>query len=158
MQPAFVDFFWSAQPYSIYSGNTWNLKPRLVFLFLGTFTVFYSVTVAIVLGFKEIRNGFLLLYLSPERPVLRKKLNRILSLSGFGDWMMLYLIARNTDRVVFGQVNIQLRLAQSNNLLISPLQSSPCNPLSSSWAFQPLISVDCQLPMVGVRHPSGLDY
>lgn len=44
------------------------------------------------------------LYISPERPDLRAKLSRILDLTQFGDWMMLYLIAKNTDRVIFGQV------------------------------------------------------
>ena len=77
---------------------------RFVFLFLGAFTLIYSLAAGVVLSVKSFRNNFLVLYLSPERNLLRKKLIRILNLSGFGDWMMLYILARNTDRVVFGQV------------------------------------------------------
>ena len=79
---------------------------RFVFLFLAAFTIVYSMSAAVILSIKNFRNKFLILYLSPERPLLRKKLIRILNLSGFGDWMMLYMIARNTDRVVFGQVQL----------------------------------------------------
>ncbi len=90
--------------------HCWLFKFRFVFLFLFAFTFVYSLIAAVILSVKNYRNSFLLLYISPERPLLRKKLLRILNLSGFGDWMMLYLIARNTDRVVFGQVCCHIQI------------------------------------------------
>ncbi len=45
-----------------------------------------------------------MLYISPKRPNTRRKLSQLLDLTGFGDWMVLFQIARNTDRVVFGEV------------------------------------------------------
>jgi len=44
------------------------------------------------------------MYISSKDLQLQKKIAVIINLSGFGDWMMLYMLARNTDRVTFGQV------------------------------------------------------
>jgi hypothetical protein len=43
-------------------------------------------------------------YISPLRPDLQNKLKAILASSGFGDWMLLYMLARNTDKVIFSEV------------------------------------------------------
>lgn len=39
--------------------------------------------------------------MSPTREDLRNKLRAILRMTEFGDWMMLYMIAKNVDRVTF---------------------------------------------------------
>lgn len=58
---------------------------------------------------RGLRKRYLLLFVSPDREATRRKLSQLLDLTGFGDWLVLLLIARNTDRVVFGEVVDYLR-------------------------------------------------
>ena len=44
------------------------------------------------------------MYVSPERKDLRRKLTRILRKTSWGDWLMLFMLAKNTDRVTFSQI------------------------------------------------------
>lgn len=75
-----------------------------VFLFLSVFTLIHHTIALIIICFPKLRKSFLCLYLSPERRDQKKKLSKILDLTEFGDWMMLYMLAKNTDRVIFGQI------------------------------------------------------
>ncbi len=53
---------------------------------------------------RDLRKKYLMLYVSPDRLATRKKLSQLLDLTGFGDWVMFLLFARNTDRVVFSEL------------------------------------------------------
>ena len=55
------------------------------------------------------RTWVLMLYVSPDRKDLRRKLNRILKLTSWGDWLMLFMLAKNTDRVTFSQILINVK-------------------------------------------------
>jgi hypothetical protein len=44
------------------------------------------------------RNGFLCTFVLPHQLGARKKLRSVLAALPFGDWLVLYLVARNIDR------------------------------------------------------------
>ena len=88
--------------------NVFNEKLYLfiwfLFVCLGIFVIFFSLIGSIIMLSRDFRKSFLCLYIIPERKDLKKKLCRILDMTGFGDWMMYYLIAKNIDPVVFTQI------------------------------------------------------
>ncbi|XP_059080250.1 innexin inx2-like [Tigriopus californicus] len=92
----------------IMSANVLNEKIYFVvwflFLFLSVFTLIHHTIAFIIMSSRSIRNSFICLYISPERKDQKKKLKKILEMTQFGDWMMLYMLAKNTDRVIFGQI------------------------------------------------------
>ena len=88
--------------------NVFNEKLYLLiwFLFvcLGTFILLFSLVGSIILLSPDFRKSLLCLYILPERKDLKRKLCRILDMTSFGDWMMYFLVAKNTDRVIFSQM------------------------------------------------------
>jgi hypothetical protein len=75
-----------------------------VFFGLAIFTLIHHLIASIIIVIPGLRCKFLTAFISPERQDMRRKLHRILKLTSFGDWLMLYMLAKNTDRVIFGQV------------------------------------------------------
>ena len=88
--------------------NILNEKIYLVTWFvlfaLGLFTIIYSIIALFILSLPTVRYQFLCIYLSPKRKALRKKLCRILDMTSIGDWLMLYMLAKNLNRVTFSDV------------------------------------------------------
>ena len=88
--------------------NVFNEKLYLFiwFLFIGVgiFILFFTLIGGIIIVSRDLRKSFLCFYILPERKDMKRKLCRILDLTGFGDWMMFYLLAKNVDRVVFTQI------------------------------------------------------
>ena len=88
--------------------NVFNEKLYLFIWFLliglGVFVIFYTLIGGIIMMNRDLRKSFLLLYILPDRKDMKRKLSRILDLTGFGDWMIFYLLAKNVDRVVFTQI------------------------------------------------------
>ncbi|TRY68309.1 hypothetical protein TCAL_03015 [Tigriopus californicus] len=105
----------------IMSVNILNEKIYFVvwflFLFLGVFTLIHHTIAVIIMSSRCIRNSFICLYISPKRKDQKKNLKKILEMTKFGDWMMLYLLAKNTDMVIFGQIVENLKYPDSHDCL-----------------------------------------
>ena len=88
--------------------NVFNEKLYLfiwfLFMTLGGLIIVYSIIGSVIMLSRDFRKSFLCIYILPSRKDLKKRLCRILDMTGFGDWMMFYMIAKNIDRVVFTQV------------------------------------------------------
>ena len=88
--------------------NVFNEKLYLfiwfLFIGLGFFVVLFTVVGGIVICSRDFRKAYLSLYILPDRKDMKLKLSRILDMTGFGDWMMYYLLAKNIDRVIFTQI------------------------------------------------------
>jgi hypothetical protein len=56
------------------------------------------------------RNGFLCTFVLPHQLGARKKLRSVLAALPFGDWLVLYLVARNIDRSEQTVISLQSNL------------------------------------------------
>ena len=52
----------------------------------------------------ELRKNFLSICIMDSRTDLKQKLSRILDMTSFGDWLMLYMIAKNVDKLTFTEL------------------------------------------------------
>ena len=88
--------------------NVFNEKLYLfiwfLFMSLGLFMLGYGLVCTMILFSADFRCSYLNRYVLAGRKDMKRKLTRILTLTGFGDWMMLLLIAKNTDQVIFTQI------------------------------------------------------
>ena len=78
---------------------TWCLLMSLAVL-----TIVHHVISAVIILSPFLRKKVLALYLSKDRKDLRWKLNRILDMTSIGDWLMLFMLAKNTDRGIYSEV------------------------------------------------------
>ena len=88
--------------------NVFNEKLYLMlwvlFVVLAVVGGIYTLLQIVLLLTPPLRSWLLELYIVPSRRDMKRKLRRILKLTGFGDWKMLYMIAVNLDRVIFTAV------------------------------------------------------
>jgi len=88
--------------------NVFNEKLYLMIWFilvvLSVVAGLYALVEIVLLSCPPLRKRLLLTYVLPDRPELKRKLTRILNMTGFGDWMMMYMMAVNLDRVMFTDI------------------------------------------------------
>merc|ERR1712200_253225 len=76
----------------------------ILWIFLLPLALFTLIDQCISISFyfsKEIRNAFLCKFVLPQYPEKRARLRKVVDTLKFGDWLVLYLIARNIDRALF---------------------------------------------------------
>lgn len=88
--------------------NVLNEKIYLVIWFLlmslALFTYIHHVIAAVIILSHSLRKKILAFYLVKDRKDLHRKLFRILDMTSIGDWLMLFMIAKNTDSVTFSEL------------------------------------------------------
>ena len=71
---------------------------------LALITLSHHLVSSIIILTPGLRRKVLCLYLKKNRPDLRRKLTRLLDMTSYGDWLMLFMLAKNTDAVIFSEV------------------------------------------------------
>ena len=88
--------------------NIMNEKIYLIvwfmFMTLGIFTLIHHLIASIIILTPELRKNLLSMYIKDSRMDLKRKLSRMLDMTSFGDWLMLYMIAKNLDQVTFSEL------------------------------------------------------
>ena len=88
--------------------NIMNEKMFLIiwfmFMGLGLFTLIHHLVSSIIILTPELRKNFLSTYILDSRTDLKRKLSRILDMTSYGDWLMLYMIAKNIDKLTFTEL------------------------------------------------------
>merc|ERR1711973_230861 len=68
------------------------------------FTLIHHIVAAIIILTPPLRKKILAWYMFKDRRDLHRKLSRLLDMTSIGDWLMLYMLAKNTDQVTFTEL------------------------------------------------------
>ena len=76
---------------------------------LGLFTSIHHLISSIIIVTPFLRKAFLSLYIMRGRQDLRRKLHKICDLISYGDWLVLYMLAKNTNQVTFSEIIMSIK-------------------------------------------------
>ena len=76
---------------------------------LGLFTVLHHLVASMIILTPALRKAYLALYLMRGHDKLRKKLFRICDMTSFGDWLVMFMLAKNTNRVTFSELVMTIK-------------------------------------------------
>lgn len=76
---------------------------------LGLFTSIHHLISSMIILTPFLRKAFLSLYIMRGRHDLRRKLHRICDLISYGDWLVLYMLAKNTNQVTFSEIIMSIK-------------------------------------------------